>query len=44
MIEYRMVKMEHQEYLLKVLVDMDAFIPDEISTAMVEMNALKAKM
>ena len=37
-------EMEHQEYLLKVLVDMDAFIPEDVSTAMAEMNALKAKM
>ena len=33
-------EMEHQEYLLKVLVDMDAFIPEDVSTAMAEMNAL----
>lgn len=37
-------EMEHQEYLLKVLVDMDAFIPDDVSTAMAEIEAIKAKM
>ncbi len=36
-------EMQHQEYLLKVLMDMDAFVPDDIAAAMAEMEAIKAK-
>lgn len=37
-------EMEHQKYLLKVLMDMDAFIPENIQKAMEDVKAVEAKM